>query len=238
MNNPINAIIFNSIQTSDWECSPLILCCHLNSRSLEHCAVIKEKRFPGGRGWLQAVQWVHPLQGGEWQSFTTFLLCWGLGEGRKHWFWIFPTLSKTLCSTCPEALCSCVSALNHLGMPSMSLNNPIISVFWAPSSLLGHCHGSHCQHRAAGRDGGGERTCYCVLGTQAVPAMWQKEKEEAEKLIVGQVLDCQAALAMCQCLHLLGTVGSVAVCQHTLLALGPALGHPCLLASHPASPPG
>lgn len=85
---------------------------------------------------------------------------------------------------------------------------------------------------------GEERTCDCVLGTQAVPAMWQKEQGEAAKLIVGQVLDCQSALAMCQCSHLLSTVRSVAVCQHTLLALGPAFGQPCLLASHPASPPG
>lgn len=37
----------------------------------------------------------------------------------------------------------------------MSLNHPIISVFWAPSSLLGHCHCSHCRHRAVVKDGGG-----------------------------------------------------------------------------------
>lgn len=35
-----------------------------------------------------------------------------------------------------------------------------------------------------------------VLGTQAVPAMWQKEQGEAEKLIVGQVLGYQPAFAM------------------------------------------
>lgn len=52
MNNPINAVIFNPIQTSDSECSPFILCCHRNC-SLEQDAIIKGKSPPAGRGWLQ-----------------------------------------------------------------------------------------------------------------------------------------------------------------------------------------
>lgn len=161
MNNPINAVIFNSIQTSDWECSPFILCCHRNCRSLEHCAGIKRKRFPGRRGWLQAVQWVQPAQGVSDREFNHLPSVLGtLGKaGDTVLFWNAPTLCNAFCqcnifSTCPEALCSCVSALNHSDMPSVSLNHPIISVFWAPSSLLGPCHCSHCQHRAVVRDGG------------------------------------------------------------------------------------
>lgn len=58
----------------------------------------------------------------------------------------------------------------------MSLNCPIVFLFWAPSYLLGDFHCSHSQQRAAVRDGGKAQSCDCVLGTQAVPAMQQKEK--------------------------------------------------------------
>lgn len=121
-------------------------------------------------------------------------------------------------SRSPLQLCLCPQPFD---MPRMSLNHPIISVFWALSSLLGHC-----QLFTVVRDGGGREDCYCVLGTQVGPAMWQKEQGEAEKLIVGQALDCQPASAMCQRLHLLGTLRSVAVCQTPCLHLDQLLGSP------------
>lgn len=68
------------------------------------------------------------------------------------------------------------AALDYLDMPIMSLNFPILFLFWAPSYLLGHCHCSHSQQRAAVRDGGKAQICECVPETQAVPAMQQKEK--------------------------------------------------------------
>lgn len=67
----------------------------------------------------------------------------------------------------------------------MSLNHSITYVFWAPSSLLGHCHCSHCQHRVVVRDGGGRDDLLLCPGNLIVPAVWQKEQGKAEKLIVG-----------------------------------------------------
>ena len=253
MNNPINAVIFNSIQTSDSECSPFILCCHRNCRSLEQCAIIKGKRFPAGRGWLQAVQWVQPLQDGEqWRVYYLPSLIGTLGKaGDIVLFWNAPTLCNALCqhnifSMWPGALCSCVYALDYLDMPTMSLNHAILSLFWAPSSLLGHCHHSHSQQRAAVRYGGWNKELWLCPGNSGSASYAAKGARGGRKtLFLGEVLDCRHALATCLLSMLMHTspqhceetARSAAACQHALLALGLACRQPCLLACRPASPP-
>lgn len=251
MNNPINAVIFNSIQTSDWECSPFILCCHRNCRSLEQGAIIKGKRFSVGRGWLQAVQWVQPLQDGERRRACRLPSLLGtLGKaGDIVLFWNAPTLCNALCqcnifSMWRGALCSCVYAPDCLDMPTTSLNHPILSLFSAPSSLLGHCHHSHSHQSTAVRDGGVREELWRCPGNSGSASCAAKGAMGGRKTLFLGVLDCRPALATCLLSmsmhtspqHREETARSAVACQHTLLALGPACRQPCLLAYHPASP--
>lgn len=178
-------------------------------------------------------------------SFTTFLLCWGLGGGQKTLGSseilppsVMPCASVTIFSTCPEALCSCVSALNHLDMPRMSLNHPIISVFWALSSLLGHCQLLAWSTQGCSQGWRGKRGLLLCPGNSGRASSVAEGARGGRKTHRGS----SSGLSTCLC-H----VSALASPRHsevscsvpdTLLALGPAFGQPCLLASHPASPPG
>lgn len=148
----------------------------------------------------------------------------------------------------PGALCSCVYALDYLDMPTMSLNCPILSLFWAPSSLLGHCHRSHSQQRAAVRDGGGrgERGAVIVSWELGQCQLCRKRSKRKVKnsfpvWIPGpSTCPCHvpARCSMYASLqHCEETARSGAACQHTLLALGLACRQPCLLARRRAAPP-
>ena len=165
-------------------------------------------------------------------------------------FWNTPTLSNALCQSNISsmrwgALCSCVYALDRFDMPTMSLNRPILSLFWALSSLLGHCHRSHYQQRAAVRDRGVSEELWLCPGSSSSASYAAKRERAGRKPLFLGVLDCRPALATClfsvsmhtSPQHCEETARSAVACQHTLLALGLARRQPCLLARHPASPP-
>lgn len=124
MNNPINAVIFNSIQTSDSVCSPFILCCHRNC-SLEQDAVIKGKSPPAGTGNRYSL-W---RMVSDWDCDFSTLLPWQGLWGRQETSWNALPLCHTLhhpniSSMWQGALCSCVYALDCLHLDSLQAAVP------------------------------------------------------------------------------------------------------------------
>lgn len=98
----------------------------------------------------------------------------------------------------PEALCSCVYALDYLDMPTMSLNHTILSLFWSPRSLLGQCQLSHSQQRAAVRDEGKARS-YTAKGarggTKTLPG-WSPEPSTCPRHMPPQCVNAHISSAL------------------------------------------